>query len=364
MHFQSSFEYPGNPSRVIFGQDALARLRREVDRLQSEKVFVVTSPELGAQADRVSKSLHGCLAGLFDKATMHTPVHVTESAQARLNGADCLVSVGGGSAIGLAKALALRHGLPHIAVPTTFAGSEATPILGETAGKEKKTINDPALRPATILYDPAMVSSLPSALVVTSAVNAIAHAAEGLYARNRNPVSSMMAVEGMRAVADAVPKILADRADLEAWALAQYGAWLCGTVLGQVGMALHHKLCHILGGSFALPHAETHTIVLPHSVAYNEVAVPELLAPMAGVFRAPTAASGLRRFCEEIGAPIALQAFGFERSDISGAVDMALANPYWNPRPLTRDGLEALLTGATTGAAPDQTAHSHLETSE
>jgi maleylacetate reductase len=165
-------------------------------------------------------------------------------------------------------------------VPTTYAGSEATPILGQTEGQVKTTLSDPRVQPEVILYDAELVASLPVPMTVTSALYAIAHAAEGLYAQDRNPLSSALAVEGMRAFAEALPRVIAAPGDLTARGEALYGAWLCGTVLGQVGMALHHKLCHTLGGSFGLPHAETHAVILPHAIAYNEAAVPDLLAPL------------------------------------------------------------------------------------
>lgn len=352
MFFQSRFDYQGSPTRVVFGPSRRLRVGEELVRLGVERALVIATPELDGLAGEVAGALGPRAAGLFVGAAMHTPVSVTEGTMARLGDADGLVAVGGGSAIGLAKALALRSGLPQIAVPTTFAGSEATPILGETKGREKTTLSDPRVRPGTIVYDPLLVSSLPAHLVASSAMNAIAHAVEGLYARNRNPISSLMAVEGIRAFATALPRIDADRADLEAWSMAQYGAWLCGTVLGQVGMSLHHKLCHVFGGTFNLPHAEVHAVVLPHAVAYNEAAVPELLAPVAEIFGTETASEGLHEFACAIGAPTALKAFGFTEADVPRAVEVALARPYWNPRPLTREGLSVLLSGALTGERP------------
>ena len=352
MFFQSRFDYQGSPARVVFGPSSRLLVGEELVRLGLKRVLVIATPELEGVAGEVAGALGPRAAGSFVGAAMHTPVSVTDATMARLGNIDGLVAVGGGSAIGLAKALALRSGLPTIAVPTNFAGSEATPILGETNGGEKTTLTDPRVRPGTIVYDPSLVSSLPPHLVASSSMNAIAHAVEGLYARDRNPVGSLMAAEGIRAFATAVPRIEADRTDLEAWSMAQYGAWLCGTVLGQVGMALHHKLCHVLGGTFDLPHAETHAVVLPHAIAYNEAAVPELLAPVAEIFGTETAADGLHEFARAIGAPTALEAFGFTEADIPRAVDVALARPYWNPRALTREGLSVLLSGALTGERP------------
>jgi maleylacetate reductase len=355
VHFQSSFVYPGGPTRVVFGAESLSRVDAECDRLDVKRILLVSSPDLGPQAQRVGRALGNRLGSVFYRAEMHTPVHVTEAALPLLSGGiDGLVAVGGGSAIGLAKALALRSNLPQIAVPTTFAGSEATPILGQTVGGEKITTNDLQLLPATIIYDPAMVCTLPMQLAVDSTLNAIAHAVEALYARDRNPISSLMAVEGVRALVAALPQLQQDRGDMEAWSKAQYGAWLCGTVLGQVGMSLHHKLCHVLGGSFGLPHAPVHAAILPHAVAYNEATVPDLLEPIAALFNARAASAGLRGFSERVGASTALGPLGFEERNIPRAVEAVLARSYWNPRRLTAEGLRAILIDATHGHAPAQ----------
>eukprot|EP01032_Pedospumella_encystans_P003692 gene3692-4368_t len=202
---------------------------------------------------------------------MHVPIETAREARevARRLDADCAVAIGGGSTTGLGKAIALDSGLPILAIPTTYAGSEMTPIYGITEAGLKKTGKDARVLPRAVIYDPELTLSLPVAMSVTSGINAIAHAAEGLYAVDANPIMDLMAVEGIAALGRALPVLRASAQDVAARGDALYGAWLCGTVLGNVGMALHHKLCHTLGGSFNLPHAETHTIVLPHALAYN-----------------------------------------------------------------------------------------------
>lgn len=207
------------------------------------------------------------------------------------------MAIGGGSAIGLGKAIALRRVLPLIALPTTYAGSEATPILGQTENGVKTTLTDAKIQPGVILYDPELVATLPPRITVTSALNAMAHAVEALYARERSPLSSLMALEGLRAFRDALPRVQAAPGDLSARAETLYGAWLCGTVLGQVGMALHHKLCHVLGGAFNLPHA----------IGFNAAVVPHLLAPVAQRFGDAEPGRALYRFAATMGAPLALR---------------------------------------------------------
>jgi alcohol dehydrogenase class IV len=285
---------------------------------------------------------------------MHTPVDVTLEAieAARGAGADCLVALGGGSTIGLAKAIALRTDLPQIAIPTTYAGSEATPILGETENGVKTTQTSLKVLPEVILYDVALTVGLPVSLTVTSGLNAIAHAVEGLYARQGNPVISLMAEEGIRALVGALPQIAQAPSELAARSDALYGAWLCGTTLGAVGMALHHKLCHILGGTFNMPHSETHTVILPHALAYNAAFIPEALARIeraAGSANAPLALYDLAR---TLGAAVSLRELGMARTDLKRVIELTFANPYWNPAPLDEGRLLNMLERAWAGEPP------------
>ena len=300
-YFQRDFVAKSAAVRVKFGPGARHSVADEIRALGTSRALVLSTPQQSETAMAFAEDLGELAAGVFTGAAMHTPVHVTEDAMAHVAEvqADCVVSLGGGSTTGLGKAIAYRTDLPQIVVPTTYAGSEATPILGQTEDGRKTTLTDPRVQPEVILYDAELVATLPVAMTVTSALNAIAHAAEALYARDRNPLSSVLATEGMRAFASALPKVINNPADLDARGETLYGAWLCGTVLGQVGMALHHKLCHTLGGSFDLPHAETHAIILPHAIAYNEAAAPDLLAPIADIFGGSSAGGALHRFATE-----------------------------------------------------------------
>jgi alcohol dehydrogenase class IV len=300
------------------------------------------------------RGLDSRAAGTFALAAMHTPVDVTEQALKKVRElkADCVVAVGGGSTTGLAKAIALRTELPQIVIPTTYAGSEATPILGETSGGRKTTQRSLRVLPAVVIYDVDLSLSLPVELSVTSGLNAIAHAMEARYARDRSPIISLLAVEGVRAFAAALPRIVRDPTDRDARGEALFGAWACGTCLGATSMALHHKICHVLGGSFGLPHAETHAVVLPHAIAYNEPATTALLKPMADVLGAATATAGVFALCRRLGAPMTLAEIGMPGEGIARAADEIVANPYWNPRPVEREGVLRLLEDAFAGRQP------------
>jgi maleylacetate reductase len=228
-----------------------------------------------------------------------------------------------------------------------------TPILGQTEKGLKTTIRDPKILPGTVIYDPELTLGLPVAMSVTSGLNAMAHAVEALYARDRHPLSTIMATEGLKAMARALPRIVKDPRDAEGRTDALYGAWLCGWVLGQVGMALHHKICHTLGGSFDMPHSETHAVMLPHTAGFNAVAVPELMKPVADIFGGGPGPA-LHDFAKGLGAPLSLGAIGMREEDLDRAADIATQNPYWNPRPLDRDSIRAMLQAAHEGRRPAQ----------
>ena len=353
-----NFSYNGQPSRVVFGAGSIAHLEREIDLLGAKRALVLSTREQAQQAQAIADRLGARAAGIFARAVMHVPIEAAREARevAAQLGADCAIAIGGGSTTGLGKAIALDSGLPILAIPTTYAGSEMTPIYGITEGGLKKTGKDARVMPRTVIYDPELTLGLPVAMSVASGMNAIAHAVEGLYAQDGNPVMDLMALEGIAAFARALPAIRATPRDVAARSDALYGAWLCGTVLGNVGMALHHKLCHTLGGSFNLPHAEVHTVVLPQATAFNAAAAPEAMARIALALGAPSAAAGLFDLARDNGAPVALKDIGMRSEDLDRAADIAVANPYWNPRPITaaeRGAVRELLQRAYDGVRPD-----------
>ena len=349
-----SFVYNGQPGRVIFGAGSLQHLAREIEILGAKKALVLSTPDQRASAERVADLLGARAVGVFAKAVMHVPIETVREARdvARALGADCAVAIGGGSTTGLGKAIALDSGLPILAIPTTYAGSEMTPIYGITEAGIKKTGKDPRVLPRVVIYDPELTLGLPVALSVTSGINAMAHAAEGLYATDSNPMMNLMAKEGLAAIYRALPAIKKEASNIEARTDALYGAWLCGTVLGNVGMALHHKLCHTLGGSFHLPHAETHTVILPHALAYNAQAAPDAMRVMAAALNGVSAAQAVFDLAQNNGALTALKDIGMRESDLDKACELALQNQYANPRPLERTAIRQLLQDAFDGIRP------------
>jgi maleylacetate reductase len=356
-----SFVHESRAQRVRFGAGSLAAVADEVAALGARRAIVLCTPEQRATAEDVAGRLGDRAAGIFAGAVMHVPLEVAREARAYAASvnADCAVAVGGGSTTGLGKAIALESALPILAVPTTYAGSEMTPIWGITEGGVKKTGRDVRVLPRGVLYDPELTLSLPVAMTVTSAINAIAHAVEGLYAPDGNPVLALQAEEGIRAAAAAVLRLPRHPGDIDARSEALYAAWLCGSVLGSVSMGLHHKLCHTLGGTFDLPHADVHTVILPHALAFNAAHAPQAVTRIARALDAAGVPAGrdvparLFALIEAAGAPTSLAAIGMPAGGLDRAADLAAQNQYPNPRPLERPALRALLERAHAGASPE-----------
>ncbi|WP_420144663.1 maleylacetate reductase [Sphingobium sp.] len=350
------FTYNGIATRVVFGNGASEGLSAEIDRLGCRRALILSTPQQAEQAAQLAEAIDGRSVALFSNATMHTPVAVTDDAMAVVNdnAVDLIISIGGGSTIGLGKAIALRTDLPQIVLPTTYAGSEMTSIIGQTENGRKTTQVTPRVQPEVVIYDVDLTLSLPAGMSGTSGINALAHAVEALYARDRNPVIDLMAQEAVRAMAQSLPRIAQDPGDRDARAQALYGAWLCGICLGSTGVALHHKLCHVVGGTFDLPHAETHSIILPHALAYNAPSVPAAMARLSAALDHDDAPLALWNLASAVGAPRGLRDLGLSREDAARVPELALENPYWNPRPLERSGLDGLMARAWAGEAPIQ----------
>lgn len=341
--------------RVRFGAGALEQLPAEAARLGASRVLIVSTPSERHVAQAAAERLGPRSAGIFAGAVMHHPIEVVAAARAQAAAAqaDCYVTIGGGTTTGTGKLIALETGRPVIAVPTTYAGSEMTPIYGFTEDGVKKTGRDRRVLPRVVIYDPTLTLTLPPQVSGPSGMNALAHCVEGLYAHDGNPIVSLMAAEGIRALARALPVIVRAPADLEARSDALYGAWLAGIVLGSVAMGIHHKLCHTLGGTFNLPHAEAHTVILPHATAYNRDAAPAAMRTIADALDAADAARGLFDLAAALGAPTSLQAIGMPEDGLDRAADLAVQNEYPNPRPLDRAAIRNLLERAYRGDTPD-----------
>jgi maleylacetate reductase len=352
-----SFTYSAWPGRVVFAEGALAKLSEEVRRLGLRRVALIVTPSKKEQGSALAIELGERCVAIHAKAVVHVPIEAASQARNELRrmNADGIVALGGGSAIGLAKAVALELDLPIIAVPTTYAGSEMTPIWGITEGGMKRTGRDARVLPRTVIYDPSLLLGLTPDVTAPSGINALAHCVEALYALDANPLIAAMAEEGLRRMARSLPTAVRHPGDLPARAETLCAAWLAGTCLGAVAMALHHKLCHSLGGSFNLPHGEVHAAILPHAAAYNERAAPEAMARIAralGAAEGVGAPAALFDLAQSCGAKMRLADIGMREADLDRATEIALAEPYPNPRPLDFIGIRKLLGDAYFGRRP------------
>ena len=346
-----AFVYDALPGRVVFGVGSVEHLGEEVDRLGAGRVLAIA----GKRAiDGLVERLGGRWAASFTDVQQHVPVEAAARAVAAASeaGADCLVAMGGGSATGMAKAVALERPVPIVAVPTTYAGSEVTPIYGLTGPEGKRTGRDPRVLPRTVVYDPALTTGLPAQVTGPSGMNALAHCVEALYAPGANPITSLLAEEGARALHRGLPGAVADPGDLAARSDALLGAWLAGTALAAAGIGIHHQLCHLLGGAYRLPHAEVHAVVLPHAVHFVAPAARPQLARLAGSLGVDDAAGGIWDLGRRLGTPASLAELGLAEAELDRAAEQAVARVVQTPRRAGVSELRALLQAAWQGGRP------------
>ncbi len=349
-----TFDHVTLGQRVLFGTGAAAaNLAAEVARLGAERVMVIASDFEREMARKVAADIDVAL--WHHDVVMHVPIEVADKARAAAAeaGIDLLVCVGGGSTTGLAKAIAMTSRLPIIAVPTTYAGSEATNVWGLTEASRKTTGVDDAVLPATVIYDAALTLSLPVEMSVASGLNGMAHCIDSMWAPRVDPINAALGAEGIRALSQGLPLITADPAGTEGREQALYGAYLSAVAFASAGSGLHHKICHVLGGTFNLPHAQTHATVLPYVLAFNAPAAPEAEFRIAAAFGAADALTGLQELRKRLDAPKALSDYGFTADGIGEAAAIVLpAVPAFNPRPVTPENLTRLLEAALTGEDP------------
>ena len=354
-----NFEHTTLGQRVRFGAGQAAQnLAAEVDRFNAATIMVIAGEREIDLATRVTASIE--VRVWHTEVVMHVPLDTAEKARqiASDHDVDLLVSIGGGSTTGLAKAVALTTGIPIVAVPTTYAGSEATNVWGITEAARKTTGVDDRVLPETVIYDSELMLSLPVDMSVASGLNGMAHCIDSLWAPHANPINAALAAEGIRALSHGLPKIVADPHDINGRDQALYGAYLAAVSFASAGSGLHHKICHVLGGTFDLPHAQTHATVLPYVLAFNAAHAPQAEQRAAAAFGTNTALEGLQRLREQVGAPQKLSDYGFTAAGVPEAVEIILEKlPANNPREIMKDNLTALLTAALHGDDPATISH-------
>jgi len=354
------FTYDALAGRVVFAEGGLARVPEELGRIKARRILLIADPSARTWADSLAKALGSLVVARIDDVRPHVPIDRAEAARsiARSHDVDTLVTIGGGSSTGLGKAVALECPVGFLAVPTTYAGSEVTPIWGLTRENRKETGRDPRVQPNVVIYDPVLTLSLPPAITGPSGMNALAHCAEGLYAEGASPIPSLMAEEGIRALSVGLPQVIARPADLDARSNVLVGAYLAGSVFAAAGSAIHHKICHVLGGAYDLPHAEMHSVILPHALAFNAPAVPGAIARMGRALGARDVPAAVFDLAVRIGAPTSLAAIGMDADDLDEAARLIVEAIPRNPQPVTFPTIRSLLDDAFEGRRPslDRTA--------
>jgi len=348
----NGFVYESQPGRVVFGFGAQAGIADEVARLGAERVLLLSSPSATAAADALHAAL-GDVALRWTEVAEHVPVDLAERARAAAWDAhiDVIVAIGGGSAIGLAKAIALELGASILAVPTTYAGSEMTPLYGLT-GDHKVTGRDARVLPRVVVYDPELTLGLPIATSVASACNALAHCIEGGYGPGANPVTTLSAMEGIRVLTENVPLLARDTRDIDVRSGLLYGAYLAGTVIATVGVGVHHRICHVLGGSYGLAHAASNAVVLPHAIAYNAPAVPDLVRRWGDAMGTSDPAARAFDLAADAGLATSLSALGLPESVLGDVAVRVVEETPVNPRPVDLPSVSAMLDDAWRGVRP------------
>lgn len=348
------FEHVTLGQRVLFGTGKAAEnLTAEVERLGARKVMMIASEFEAPGAASVAAGINVALN--YDDVAPHVPIEKAQKARAAAaeHKIDLLVCVGGGSTTGLAKAIAMTTQLPIIAVPTTYAGSEATNVWGITEESRKTTGVDDDVLPTTVIYDAELTLSLPVELSVASGLNALAHCVDSMWAPRADPINQALAAEGIRALAAGLLLVKADPHDTTGREQALYGAYLAAVAFASAGSGMHHKICHALGGAFNMPHAQTHATVLPYVLAFNAPFAPEAEKRIAAAFGTGDAVTGLNTLRRALNAPVALKDHGLAEVNIPQSVQLILPIlPASNPRPVTAENLEALLTAAWSGVTP------------
>ena len=345
------FEFNALPWNIVFGDKSIRRLPQFLTRLGYSKALVLSTPELAGQAQQVAGLLGEACTGIYSEARMHVPVETYNQAleKARQTGADCSVTIGGGSTTGLGKILALKADIPFIAIPTTYAGSEMTNIWGITDGGKKQTGRNRKVVPLMTIYDPELTLDLPPEIAGPSGINAMAQAVVNVMTDKPNPIIAALADDAIRVLAAGLPVIIKEPHNRRARSMVLYGACLAGAALGTGVTGIHHRLCHALGGSYNTPHADTHAILLPHTIAFNSRAVPEAAGRVAMALNTHNAAWGVFELLKVVGSKTSLREIGLKETDLDDVAAQVTQTPCSNPQPVTFEGVRKLLQDAFEG---------------
>ena len=347
------FQFECHSPTVLFGAGRVTDLAGRLDQIGKSRALLVTTKGGARRYREVAEVLASRLRASFDGALPHCPLEVANAAldAFRQRECDAVVTVGGGSTVGLGKYIAAETGAPHIALPTTLSGSEMTPLFGVLVNGEKRTRREPRALANTVIVDPVLAQSLPIRETATTGMNALAHCIEALYVPKSNPLTSQLALTGIDILYRALKKLAYEPTDLEARTEAAYGATIGGLMVNSVGIGMHHRICHVLGGRFEVPHGESNCVVLPHVLAYNASAIPEACAMMELAMGTHPAVA-LQRLVSDLGAPVALRESGVPVDSIATIAGECFHHIDHNPLPVDEAAVLKLLQAAWAGQEP------------
>ncbi|MCP5381591.1 MAG: maleylacetate reductase [Kordiimonadaceae bacterium] len=348
------FEYTPIRTRAVFAENAALKLKDEVEKLGCNRVMIACSAGMAKRINHIIESLGAMCAAIYDGAKPHCPEQVAMEALDLYNkkNADCIVAIGGGSTIGIGKAIALRTDAKFIVIATTPCGSESTPIYGMLIGNHKKTGRDPKVIARSTIYDPVLTTGLNAHLTGTIGMNSLAHCVEALYAKDQNPISDLYAIEGISALTKGIKGSIINPADISARSQVLYGGMLSGYCVNLAGIAIHHKICHVLGGHHGIPHGESNSVILPYAVAYNETTAPSAMEKIMAAMGTKSASGGIYDFARDINVPRSLKELGMREDHLDVAAKETVETTPFNPKPVDFESVRALLQQAYEGNRP------------
>lgn len=348
------FDYTPVPSKAVFGENSALKLKQEIIALAGTRVMITCTKNMVARIGHVISDLGDMCVSIYDKAEAHCPEHIALGAVEEFKNKNCdvIVAVGGGSTIGIGKAITLRTDAPLIVIVTTPCGSESTPIHGMLVGNKKKTGRDNKVIARTSIYDATLTTSMNAHITGTIGMNSLAHCVEALYAKVKSPISDMMAIEGIKALTSGLPNSIDDTNDLMARSQVLYGGMLSGYCVTLAGIAIHHKLCHVLGGHHGIPHGESNSVILPYAVAYNESSAPEAMEKIRDAMGTNSASGGIYDFARLINVPKSLKELGMREGDLDLAAEETIERTTYNPKPLDQKSVREMLQMAYEGIKP------------
>ncbi|MGV6875211.1 iron-containing alcohol dehydrogenase [Pseudochelatococcus sp. B33] len=346
--------FNATPARIVFGPGSSATIRDEVVHLDRHKALVVSTPGRRTMAEQVAARLGDRSVGVLPVAISQVPIELARAGRKAASeaGADCIVAIGGGASVGLAKGISLELGLPIINIPTTYSGSEMTAFCGITIDGVKIMHEHLNMLAHTVIYDPELSIGLSRRNSAASALNALAHCVDGIYVTSSSPIHQLTAIEGARVVVNAIRAVWNNPSSIEARSELLFGAYLAGAALAG-GFALQHGLAHTLGGSYGVPHGDAHAVVLPYVTAYNTEFAREGIDAVASSLNSESLAGTIHDLLGELELPVRLPEVGIGVDDLERIVRITVETDNGlNPGPITHAAVRNIVDAAFAGGRP------------